>query len=125
MNSLQTLTEAASSLVSKFGGPATYTQVVTGAYNPDTGTAAQMVTDVPVTACLLDLTLQSNGYSTKFGTLVQAGDKEAYVIPPPGGLTINPATDTLTYAGIVWKVVTFKEISTPDERMVYFLYLRR
>lgn len=122
---MQTLVQAADSLVSKFGGPATYTQVVPGVYDPATGTGTTSTTNKSVTAVVLDLTLQSNGYSTKYGTLIQQGDKEAYVIPPPGGLVVNPATDTFTMNGKTWKVVTFKQINpNMNERMVYFLYLR-
>lgn len=122
---MQMLTQAADSLISRFGGPATYTQVVEGTYNTDTGTSTTSVVNKTVTAVVLDLTLQSNGYSTKYGTLVQQGDKEAYVIPPQGGIVVNPATDTFTMNSKTWKVVTFKQINpNMNERMVYFLYLR-
>jgi hypothetical protein len=122
---MQTLVQAADSLVSRFGGPATYTRIVEGPYDPTTGTSTTSTSNVTVTAVVLDLTLQSNGYSTKYGTLIQQGDKEAYVIPPPGGLVVNPATDTFTMQGKTWKIVSFKQINpNMNERMVYFLYLR-
>ena len=119
------LSQAAISLISRYGGDVVYTSYVPGAYNFDTGTSITTKKEYYTTGVVLDLTLQSNGYSIKYGTLVQSGDKEAYLIPPDGGIIVNPATDTFSMAGKTWKVVSFKEINpTGIAPLVYMLYLR-
>jgi len=117
-------------LVTAFGTTATYTSIAQGEYDPATGQAGVVRMPQPVKAVLFDLTLQSNGLSLKYGTEILAGDKEAYIIPPQklGGnpITVAPGADKLTVAGVVYTVVTFKEINpTGSDPCVYFLYLRR
>lgn len=111
---------------------ATYKQQVDGAYNPATGTVSQTVNSIAVEAVLMDLTLQSNGLSTKFGTLVIHGDKELFVRPPHKAgtigspMAINPATDKVVVAGHEYKIVTFKEINpSGTDPILYDLYIRR
>jgi hypothetical protein len=85
-----------------------------------------------VEAILMDLTLSSNGLSTRFGTLVIHGDKQLLVRPPHKAdpdspmLTINTATDRVVVNGIEYKLVTFKEINpTGADPILYDLYIRR
>lgn len=118
------LERAAYELVTEFGAPAVYS-VTTTEYVPGGQVVASKL-DYPVKAVVLDLTLQSNGLSTKYGTEIKAGDKEAYVLPPSGGLVIKPDSDTLAFGGVVYTVATFKEINpTGAKPYVYMLYLRR
>lgn len=123
------LARAALDLVTQYGAVGTYTNVTPGKYVPGVG-----ATDIEVTQSakmvLLDLTLQSNGMSLKYGTQIKAGDKEAYMIPPvrSGGTAINvsPEADYLILGGVRYTVVTFKEINpTGSNPLVYMLYLRR
>lgn len=116
-------------LVAALGSEATYTSVAQGEYDPATGVSIVETTQT-VKAVLLDLTLQSNGLSLKYGTEILAGDKEAYVIPPQrhGGspISVTPMADKLTMAGVEYTVVTFKEVNpTGADPYVYFIYLRR
>jgi hypothetical protein len=111
---------------------AQYKTYTDGPYNPDTGSVSQTVTSTDVEAIMMDLTLQSNGLSTKFGTLVIAGDKELFVRPRHKTnptkpiMAINPATDRVVVNGITYKIVTFKEINpTGADPILYDLYLRR
>lgn len=110
----------------------------TSVYNPSTGgvDAATVVT-TEVNALLLDLTLNSNGLSTRFGTMVVAGDKQLFIQPPqkassnfgnptPEELTVDPATDRVVVNGQEYKIVTFKEINpTGTNPILYDLYIRR
>lgn len=111
---------------------ADYVQYTGGTYNPATGTITQSETVTSVQSILLDLTLSSNGLSTKFGTLVMAGDKNLLVRPPHKAnpelpiLQINTATDKVRVNGITYNVVTFKEVNpTGADPYLYDLYIRR
>jgi hypothetical protein len=124
--SLPDLEEAAIELVTEFGGAGTYTSFTNGTYNTSTAKGSDTLVTQPVTAVLLDLTLQSNGMSLKYGTTIIAGDKEAYMLPPANLVKITPGRDYLTFGGVRYTVVTFKEINpTGNLPYVYFLYLRR
>lgn len=117
-------------MISEFGASATYVQSSQMEYSPSTGALVGGETKVQTKAVLLDLTLQSNGLSLKYGTEIVAGDKEAYVLPPSklGGpnITITPGSDKLIFGGVTYSVVTFKEINpSGNSPVVYFLYLRR
>lgn len=116
-----------------FGFEATYIkQLGDGVYDPATGENVITTVEIPVEAILLDLTLQSNGLSTKFGTLVQAGDKELYIRPPEKTdplrlpLVINPANDRVRANGVEYKIHSMKELNTTStESLLYNLYIRR
>lgn len=123
--------EALSEFFDEFGFEATYLKYE-NSYSSTTLKNTQTVTEIPVEAILLDLTLQSNGLSTKFGTLVMAGDKELYIRPPnktdpsAAALTIDPANDRVKVNGVTYKIVTMKEINTTaTEPLVFDLYIRR
>lgn len=88
--------------------------------------------EIPVEAILLDLTLSSNGLSSKFGTEILAGDKELFIRPPEKTdslrlpLEINTTTDKVRVNGVEYKIHTMKEINTTaTEPLVYDLYIRR
>lgn len=103
-----------------------------GEYDPTTGEVVETVTEIPVEAILMDLTLQSNGLSTKFGTLIVAGDKELYVRPPNktnplnAPLVVDSANDRVRVNGFEYKVVTSKEVNpTGVDPILFDLYIRR
>lgn len=111
---------------------ATYVSQTDGVYDPATGTTPQTRTETEVEAILLDLTLSSNGLSTRHGTTVIAGDKQLVVRPPnktdplAPPLVINTASDRVIVFGQDYKVVTYKEINpTGNDVILYDLYLRR
>jgi hypothetical protein len=114
-----------------YSSVAQYISISEGTYNPSTGSTSPTSTTIPVDAILMDLTLKSNGLSVKYDTLVQAGDKEAYVRPPqtdvvPTNLVVNPASDRIVIAGVEYKIVTFKELNpTGTAPILFSLYLRR
>lgn len=111
---------------------ATLTQTLEGTYNPSTGTVATTTNVYPIECILTDLTLKSDGLSVKYGTLVEAGDKELYLRPPhkTNGLTvpiaISPASDRVTVAGVTYRVMDLKEVNpTGADPLFISLYLRR
>lgn len=118
--------------IQESGFTATYVKQTQGEYDPATGTVGTTVVEIPVQVILMDLTLQSNGLSTKYGTLVEAGDKELFMRPPhktdPAQpiLDIHPASDTVKVGTTVYKIVTMKELNpTTSDPILYMLYLRR
>lgn len=118
--------------MNEMGFTAQYVQTANGEYDPATGTVTPVVTQTPVQAILMDLTLSSNGLSTRFGTLVEQGDKQLLVRPPHKAtegatpMDINSASDKVLVHGVEYKVVTFKEINpTGADPLVYDLYIRR
>lgn len=116
-----------------FGFTATYIKASTdGSYDTSTGEYAAVVEEIPVEAILLDLTLQSNGLSAKFGALVEAGDKNLLVRPPnktdstQPALTVTPVSDRVRVNGVEYKIVTMKEVNTTSTNaLIYDLYIRR
>lgn len=103
-----------------------------GAYNPATATVAVTTEELPVQGILMDLTLQSNGLSVKYNTLVEAGDKELYLRPPHKTYgwvqpyAISPSSDKIRIGGVVYKIVTLKELNpTGADPVLITLYLRR
>lgn len=123
------LYQAALGLITEFGGTGTYKSVKVGPSIPGQ-VPADIVVSQSAKMVLLDLTLQSNGMSLKYGTQIKTGDKEAYVLPPAryGGqpINVNPGTDKVIFGGVEYTVVTYKEINpTGANPLVLFLYLRR
>jgi len=122
--------EVVVAMMDDYGTEAIYQKSIQGAYNPETGMSIS-TTQQSIKAILMDLTLQSNGYSVKWGTMVQAGDKEIYVQPPERidhhpALVIDPATDAIVVAGVTYKVVTHKTVNpTGAHNIVHTFYVRR
>ena len=108
-----------------------------GEYNPATGMVASVPGEIMVQCIVMDLTLQSNGMGTLPKTLIQAGDKVAYVSPtallipalmPDGVLRINSSSDKFQAGGCVYGIVTTKvvDLSADGTKPILFeLYLRR
>lgn len=119
-------------MMAEFPTQGVYIQEVSGTYDPSTGEVTSTTLETPVEVLVFDLTLQSNGYSVKFGTLVEAGDKNILVRPPnktdPAAppLVLNPGYDRVRVAGITYKVLTAKEVNpTGSDTILYDLYVRR
>lgn len=115
-------------LMNEFGTTGKFVKTKTGAYDPNTGTTTTVVVEATVQLIVMDLTLQSNGYSVKYGTMIQAGDKEIYIRPTDQMqlLGIDPATDAVKVGDVTYKVVTHKEVNpTGTHPIVYSLYVRR
>lgn len=87
-------------------------------YNPTTMESTEIVVEYPVNCIVLDLTLQSNGYTLKRGTDIQTGDKQIFVIPPSIvdssvlPFIIDTAKDKLVVGGTSYNIVTFKQVNT-------------
>lgn len=119
-------------IMGEFGTMVTYLrQAQESEYDPATDLIVDEYDEIICEGLLVDLTLNSNGLSLKYGTLVEAGDKELYMRPPKtssglDAIVVRPSADFVRAAGVKWKIVTFKEVNpTGDAAILYTLYLRR
>jgi hypothetical protein len=117
--------------IREYGTDATYTKVSNN-YNPSVGSTEEDSTTYQVKVIVSDLTLSSNGYSVKYGTLIQAGDKEILMQPYKKtnpleeNFIIDPATDSITVGGVVYGIVAMK-VTDPSQSdpLLYSFYVRR
>ena len=115
-------------ILSREGTTATLTQAgATGSYNPATSTytpATSVTTTVKV--ALLDYSATQSGLSVNENTLIQAGDKQAYVDGNNLTTKISPAGDTLTIGTTVWRIMNVKEYNVNNSfSILYDLLLRK
>lgn len=114
-----------------FGGTASLLIQGNKVRNVETGTIDFEYVSYDVKAILLDLTLQSNGMTTINGTLIESGDKRAFIQPRNKSdptLTmpvVRPNKDKFAMGGKVYTIITLKETdpSTTNNVMLE-LYLR-
>lgn len=116
--------------VTEYPASATLMKQTEGEYDPTTGTVETFVEEIPIQGIIMDLTLQSNGLSTKYNTLVETGDKEMFLRPPhktnslATPVEITPS-DKILAGGTEYKVVTQKELNpTGNDPVLVMLYLR-
>ncbi len=111
---------------------ATYIQQGEMVFNPSTGVNSSLEIRTTVSGILLDLTMQSNGLTSKFGTAIVAGDKEFLMLPPEKAdplataLIINTVSDRVIVAGISYTVIAMREANPTGAAPVLFdLHIRR
>lgn len=119
-------------MVNLFGTTATYIKNTGGSYNPATGEYSLAQTTFPIKCIVMDLTLQSNGNTYRNGTMIEAGDKQVYIIPPEkinptaDVLIVNPSTDKILIGTKEWNIVTSKEYNpSQSDNVLIELYIRK
>lgn len=133
MTSLSDFDGAVAEFMQEFGFTATYLHPDgTSSYDPATGTNTVNYLRIPVKAIQMDLNLRSNGTTVAPNTLIQSGDKQLYIQPPNKSdalllpLKVDPAIDKVDINGVVWRILTFKEISpSASDQILIELYIRR
>jgi hypothetical protein len=111
------LRKVASKLMAKFGGVATIRRVVTGAYNPTTGTVSETTTDTVVRGVLEDVNLR------EVNDLIQAGDKRLLIAA--ADLANAPTTaDRVIISGRTLQVIEVRTIEQDNTAITYELILR-
>ena len=111
------LRKVASKLMSKFGGTATIRRVVTGAYNPTTGTVSETTTDTVVRGVLEDVNLR------EVNDLIQAGDKRLLIAA--ADISSAPTTaDEVLISGTTHQVIEVRTIEQDNTPITYELILR-
>lgn len=105
---------------------------ITSVYSDATGINTPVTLSVPCQAILLEHQLRVAGDRTQNTSLIREGDKLLYMRPPEKTdtlrlpLVLNPASDTITVAGLDYSIVTFKQTNPSAVNCVlYEIYLRR
>lgn len=109
------LASTASEMLVEFGKAATLKRIVTGAYDPSTGTA-------PVTTTSLNTHAAVFAYDQKYidGTLIKQGDQRAYLSPrqePKQG-------DLLTWMGKDYQIVAVKPLAPAGVAVLFEAQVR-
>ncbi len=101
-------------------------------FNPSTGSNSSTEVETEVSGIVLDLTMQSNGLVSKFGTTIVAGDKEFLMLPPEkadplaDALTINTVSDRVVIAGVSYAIIAMREANpTGAAPLLFDLHIRR
>ena len=111
------LRKVASKLMAKFGGIATIRRVVTGAYNPTTGTVSETTADTTVRGVLEDVNLR------EVNDLIQAGDKRLLIAA--ADIANAPTTaDEVLISSVTHQVIQVRTIEQDNEPIPYELILR-
>lgn len=115
----------AADLLTEFGQTVTLTHVVSGSYDPATGTTgADTTTTQTVTGV-------EEAYSARSidGTLILMGDKKFHLAPlNTSGTAITPpvAEDKLTLAdGMVWTIKAVEPVSPAGTPVLFTMQIRR
>jgi hypothetical protein len=118
--------------MNEWGSDFQYIRSVDGEYNPATGSTSSTEKKFLVRGIMMDMTLQSNGLGTRYGTQILAGDKQFFMQPPnkatdgAPALVVNPTTDRIKLGNVLYSIVTFKEVNpTGADPIVFELVLRR
>lgn len=125
---LSSLYRMVRSILSREGTTATLTQLATtGTYNPAASTYVPAASVSTTVKCvLLDYSATQSGQSTYNNTIIQQGDKQAYVDGNALATKISPAGDTLTVGSDVWRIVNVKEYNPSNSfSILYELTLRK
>lgn len=95
-------------------------------YNPETGESTSTIAQHTLRGIVFDYTLQSNGTSSKHGT-IEVGDKQVYLLPTsiPSGVVLNPVGDTLDFDNSRWRIISIKEMNPTGALSVLFELLVR
>lgn len=94
---------SADRMIRAYGSTATHT-AVDATYNPATGGTTDVTTTQAVQAAVFDYAA-----GVIDGTMILAGDKQAFVSAV--GVTAPRAGDSLTWGGVVHKLVTVKPLA--------------
>lgn len=105
----------ASRLLERFGAVATLKRVTQGAYNASTGAATASDTEIATVAVVFD-------YHQKYidGTLIMAGDKQAYMDPGVAPLQ----GDKLAWQGVTYTIVAVKPLAPAGTVVLHEAQLR-
>lgn len=112
------LAAVAQEVLAEFGAPLPLKTVTPGAYNPATGTASSTTATTTITAAVFD-------HDTKFidGTLILAGDKQAYA--SAAGLAEPKPGAFVTVHDVEMKVIAVKTLAPAGISVLYELQLRK
>lgn len=107
----------ANRLLTQYGASAVLGSVSPGAYDPATGSSADMVYPYYVQAAVFDY-----GTDEVDGSLILRTDKKALIAP--GAAVVPKPTDTFTWQGVVHRVVSCEIVSPAGVTVLYKAQVR-
>jgi len=111
------LRKVATKLMSKFGGDVTLRTVTPGVYNPTTGTASEVTSDVIIKGVLEDVNAR------EVNDLIQAGDRRLTIAA--ADVSAAPTTaDRVVISSVVHQVIRVTTIEQDNQPITYELILR-
>ncbi|AMR77678.1 hypothetical protein [Cupriavidus nantongensis] len=113
----------AQELLAEFGKPLTLRRVVTGDYDPDSGTVPEAPVEYPGTGALFDYESVGSGQTWIPSTLIEVGDKQCLLSPT--GMPLPATGDKLVDGADVWQVQNVKAVNPAGTPVLYELQLRR
>ena len=108
-------------------------RVLKGTYNPTNSSIINTEQIIPCRAMMFDLTLQSNGDSTRYNTLIEMGDKQLLIQPNKSDnyyqdkevVKLEPNKDYVIIDDRKYKIITFKQINPNNsDAIIWDCYIR-
>ncbi len=113
-------------MMRQFGGTSTFTVSIEGPYDYETSTAPVIHVDYTVQTLCFDYLQKKDGIGTETSALIQNGDKQMFIRPKEGVPFPIPRSDTVTYKGEKFNIVTAKDINPSGNLSVLWeIYLRK
>ena len=111
------LRKTATKLMSKFGGDVTLRTVTPGVYNPTTGTASEVTSDVTIKGVLEDVNAR------EVNDLIRASDRRLTIAA--ADVSAAPTTaDRVIISSVAYQVVRIATIEQDNQPITYELILR-
>lgn len=113
-------------MITRYGGDSTLVVLTQGEYDPTQGEAVTQETLHTVRTLAFDYIQKADGVGTKFGTLIQDGDKQLFMLPKAGVPAPRPQVDKITYEGVRHSVVALKALNPSGNKVImYEMYIRK
>lgn len=117
------MASVAHDLLLEFGKPVVLRRVMSGTYDPATGTSAVTTADQPATGALFDYEPRDSGRGFTPETLIQAGDKQCLL--SPAGVSAPQPGDLIVDGSDTWTVLNVKSVNPAGTPVLYNLLLRK
>jgi hypothetical protein len=113
-------------MMRQFGGDGQLVVTSTGEYDPASGKTPKVTQKIPARVIVLDYMQKIEGVGNKTGTMIQDGDKQAFMQPSADVPTPRPEIDKIIYKGVPHSIVSFKELNpTGTKAILYELFIRQ
>lgn len=130
MNFISQFDRVVTDMMALAGGTAILRVFTDGSYSD--GEVTRTSTDYPITITLNDFPQANSGMKSRFGTLIEADDKEMLMQPidkanfSVTAPSIHANRDLVIINGVEWKILALKEINPSGANAILFdMHLRR
>jgi hypothetical protein len=132
--SIQQFDRVVLNMMNLYGGSSTLQIHVTGAYDPDTSSSSDTITEYTVRTLMFDYNRPNDGVGSQASTLIQNGDKQLLMMPYNKTVTgnailnIQPNKDSMKIGNDVWAIISIKELNPSNisgNAIYYELQIRK